>query len=154
MELLLANGAGLNNTDADGNTALHFAASNLRYIEAVRFLINRGADLHVRNSKGNTPLHEAARGYYMNDRRHLTSGSYRDRLLRWTNADLVRLQDEVIGVFLDARCDLDHQCNVAGKTPRMILEETRRKWEEREESWRRMNDQIRAGRGRGRGRGR
>ncbi|KAI9647119.1 hypothetical protein NHQ30_005121 [Ciborinia camelliae] len=152
MELLLANGAGLNDADADGNTALHFAASNLRYIEAVRFLISRGADLHARNSQGNTPLHEAASGYYMNDKRRLTSGSYRDGHMRWTNADLMRLQDEVMGVFLDAGCDLDRQCNVAGKTPRMILEETRRKWEEREESWRR--DQIRAGRGRGRGRGR
>ncbi|TVY28449.1 Ankyrin-3 [Lachnellula hyalina] len=152
MELLLANGAGLNDADTDGNTSLHFTASNLRYIEAVRFLISRGADLHARNSKGNAPLHEAAGGYYMNDRRRLTSGSYRDELMRWTNADLMRLQDEVMGVFLDAGCDLDHQCNVADKTPRMILEETRQKWEEREESWRK--DQIRAGRGRGRGRGR
>jgi ankyrin repeat protein len=67
IELLLANGTGLNDADAEGNTALHFAASNLRYIEAVRFLISRSADLHARNSKGNTPLHEAAGGYYMND---------------------------------------------------------------------------------------
>ncbi|TVY48747.1 putative ankyrin repeat protein [Lachnellula occidentalis] len=111
MELLLANGAGLNDADADGNTTLHFAASNLRYIEAVRFLISRGADLHSRNSKGNTPLHEAAGGYYMNDRRRLTSGAYRDGHIRWTNTDLMRLQYEVMGVFLDAGYDLDHQCN-------------------------------------------
>lgn len=143
MELLLANGAGLNDADADGNTALHFAASNLRYIEAVQFLISRGADLHARNSKGNTPLHKAAGGYYMNDRRRLTGGSYRDGHVRWTNADLMRLQDKVMGVFLDAGCDLDHQCNVAGKTPRMILEETRRKWEEMEESWRRREESWR-----------
>jgi ankyrin repeat protein len=152
MELFLANGASPNDADAEGNTALHFAASNLRYIEAVRFLISRGADLHARNSKGNTPLHEAAGGYYMNDQRRLTIGSYRDGHLRWTNADVMRMQDEVMGVFLDPGCDFDHQCNLAGKTPRMILEETRRKWEQMEESWRR--GQIRAGRGRGRGRGR
>ncbi|PQE04403.1 hypothetical protein CJF31_00010349 [Rutstroemia sp. NJR-2017a BVV2] len=154
MELLLANGAGLNDADAEGNTALHFAASNLCYIEAVRFLISRGADPHAQNSKGNTPLHEAAGGYYLNDRRRLTAGSYRDGNVRWTSADLMRAQEEAMGVFLDIGCDLDHQCNVAGKTPRMVLEETRQKWEQNEEAWRRRMDQLRAGRGRGRGRGR
>ncbi|PQE17523.1 hypothetical protein CJF30_00009521 [Rutstroemia sp. NJR-2017a BBW] len=153
MELLLSNGAGLNDADAEGNTALHFAASNLRYIEAVRFLISRGADPHAQNEKGNTPLHEVAGGYYLNDRRRLTAGSYRDGNVRWTSADLMRAQDEAMGVFLDNGCDLDHQCNVAGKTPRMVLEETRRKWEQSEEAWRRRMDQLRAGRGRGRGRG-
>ncbi|CAD6440133.1 f2d0053b-2845-4e20-acca-a4efe87969a9-CDS [Sclerotinia trifoliorum] len=153
MELLLASGVGLNDADTDGDTALHFAASNLRYVEAVRFLISRGADLHARNSKGNTPLHEAAGGYYINDKRRLTSGSYRDGQTRWTSADLMRLQDEISGVFLNAGCDLDSQCNIAGKTPRMILKETRQKWEEREESWRKR-EQTKAGRGRGGGRGR
>ncbi|PQE30580.1 Ankyrin protein [Rutstroemia sp. NJR-2017a WRK4] len=153
MELLLANGAGLNDADAEGNTALHFAASNLRYVEAVRFFISRGADLHARNSKWNKPLHEAAGGYYLNDRRRLTAGSYRDGNVRWTSAELMRAQDEVLGVFLDAGCDLDGQCNVEGRTPQMVLEETRRKWERREDDWRRRQDQMRAGRGRGRGRG-
>jgi ankyrin repeat protein len=40
IALLLAHGADVGDTDADGNTPLHLAARNLRYVEAVRFLLS------------------------------------------------------------------------------------------------------------------
>lgn len=154
MELLLAHGANLKATDAAGNIALHFAAHNLRYISAVRFLINRGADIHARNSKGNTPLHETAGGYYMNDsRRRLNGGSgswrYDGVRRRGVNVTdyLIRLQNEMIGVFVGAGGDVDCQRNGDGKTPRMVWEETRGRWGKVEES--RRNQIMGMGRGRG-----
>lgn len=57
-ELFLENGAGLDVTNATGNTVFHFAASNLRYIETVRYLISQGANINAKNCKSNTPLHE------------------------------------------------------------------------------------------------
>jgi ankyrin repeat protein len=52
----------INDTDADGCTAMHYLVRHLDQIDAARHLISRGADVNVINHKGNTPLHEVMKG--------------------------------------------------------------------------------------------
>jgi ankyrin repeat protein len=54
-------GANVNLPDADGNTALHVAASQ-RFDSAVELLVKSGADLSARNNRGKTPLVMALEG--------------------------------------------------------------------------------------------
>jgi ankyrin repeat protein len=58
LELLLTK-TGVNQTDALGSTALHYAAQSLA-LPAATFLISKGANKTIKNKAGKTPLGEAA----------------------------------------------------------------------------------------------
>lgn len=59
MELLIANGADLNERDEHANTPLHTAIDRGK-LELARLLIRHGADANTCNEFGTTPLHLAA----------------------------------------------------------------------------------------------
>lgn len=59
VEALLAAGAKLEQTDADGLTPMHWAAIGNR-VEAARAMIARGANVNHADKRGYTPLHYAA----------------------------------------------------------------------------------------------
>lgn len=119
IALLLAHGADVGDTDADGNTPLHRAARNLQNVQAVRFLLSQGSDISAKNLKGNTPLHEAAGGRI-----------WPQEIPKLTLDDRMRVQDEMMRVLQEAgvNVNLIDQENAAGKTPRLIREDTRNRW--------------------------
>jgi ankyrin repeat protein len=59
IELLLAHGAKLDVTDANGLTALHYAARTDYAVEIAELLISKGADVNARDDAGRTPLDHA-----------------------------------------------------------------------------------------------
>ena len=137
IDLFLAHGAKISDTDLDGNTPLHLAARCLGQVGAVRFLLSRGADTNAENSKGNTPLHEVVD----NPRWVQGSGITRD--------DNLRAQDEMLRELQEVggNVDLMDQKNASGETPLQIRDEKRREWQE----WDRkqLAERRRMGRGRG-----
>ncbi|GKZ28367.1 hypothetical protein AbraIFM66950_005540 [Aspergillus brasiliensis] len=147
LDLILLHGAPINRVEANGKTALHIFAQNLRQVSAAKFLIEHGADIRARNTTPReTPFHVAARGF-LNDH------------VRWdgrdpevTTCNKIRLQDEMMRALQEAAGEdaimLMSQRNAEGKTPQDLLEETRDRWEGRQWSVPGL------GRGRGRGRGR
>ncbi|GKZ20765.1 hypothetical protein AbraIFM66951_003067 [Aspergillus brasiliensis] len=145
LELILSHGAPINHAEANGKTALHVFAQNLRQVSAAKFLIEHGADIRARNfTSRETPFHAAARGF-LND--HVRCDG-RDPEV--TTGNKIRLQDEMMRALQEAAGEdammLMSQSNAEGKTPRVLLEETRNRWEGRQ--------QPVSGLGRGRGRGR
>ncbi len=60
ISLYLALGIDVNAKDADGWTALHYAACKRGGAALVRELIDKGADVDARDGDGRTPLHHAA----------------------------------------------------------------------------------------------
>lgn len=58
VRLLVNNGCSVNQADMSGQTALHFACSNM-FLEIARILIANRANLNTANSYGCTPLHLA-----------------------------------------------------------------------------------------------
>lgn len=137
LDRLLEPPADINDTDADGCSAMHYLVQHLDQIEAARHLISRGADVTVANLKGNTPLHE------------LMKGTMPRRLDELGNPDPAQPRDapararEKLIKFLVQAGGSMHQPNAAGQTPAQLLDE--------------LNERIRraeAARVRGRGRGR
>ena len=61
IRFLVAQGADLNQADANGDTALHLAVSR-DYRVVVKHLINSGADVNAVNRAGATPLALALEG--------------------------------------------------------------------------------------------
>jgi hypothetical protein len=59
VQSLVAAGAEVDERDANGRTALHWAA-NKRRVEAMQMLVQLGADKEAKDSDGDTPLHVAA----------------------------------------------------------------------------------------------
>jgi len=54
-EVLLEKGANINDQDAEGNTALHVAASRYDNV-TTKFLLDHGANVNLKNKHGKTPL--------------------------------------------------------------------------------------------------
>lgn len=117
IDLLLVHGAKIGDTDQDGNTPLHLIASCISQSEAVKFLISRGADASMRNLHGDIPLHKAA----------IPNGSLR----RKEEGDYIKAMEETVRVLEEAGGDPNamDQPNSAGKTPRQLCHEFRRRWE-------------------------
>lgn len=66
VDMFLKNGANVNATDANFDTALHLIANTVRKSESdqrrkvAQLLVNNGANVNARNVKGQTPLHFSA----------------------------------------------------------------------------------------------
>lgn len=100
VKRLLASGAeNVNAADANGWTALHWAASKGKLDVLMSLLGFRGIDLNVQNNEGNTPLHIAVAG--------------------WSNTG------QVIDCLLEARASPELP-NRAGQTPTTVAYENRR----------------------------
>ena len=117
LDRLLESPMDINDTDADGCTAMHYLARHLHQIEAARHLISHGANVSVVNQKGDTPLHE------------LMKGSMPRRLHEYGKPDPaqpmdapVRAREEWIKVLVEAGGSM-HQPNAAGRTPAHLLDE-------------------------------
>jgi ankyrin repeat protein len=112
----------INQTDANGWTALHFMARNLRQVESSRLLISRGANASAINKKGNTVLHEVMGGRLI--RRQKEDGS-----LEWpTLLEKIQTHDMIISILQEAGASMN-QPNVEGKTPAQLLVDKRARWE-------------------------
>lgn len=65
LEVLISNGAQINELDDDGKAILHYAISRFIYWEArpdvVQWLLERGANPNLKNSRGETPLRLAVK---------------------------------------------------------------------------------------------
>jgi ankyrin repeat protein len=112
----------INKADANGWTALHWMARNLRQIEPSRLLVSRGADVNVINKKGNTLLHEAVGG-------RLIRKQKADETIEYpTPGEKNRALDEIVSILREAGASMD-QPNLARLTPAQIQAQTRAKWE-------------------------
>lgn len=127
----------INDTDADGCTAMHYLVRHFDQVDAVRHLVRRGADVNMINHKGNAPLHEVMKGALI--RRMDENGRPDTSQPRDAPA---RAREELIEVLVDAGGLLD-QPNAAGQTPTQLLDELNEKAKQRAAQ--------RGGRGRGRG---
>ncbi|OKO96407.1 hypothetical protein PENSUB_10582 [Penicillium subrubescens] len=140
LDRLLEPPTNINDTDADGCTAMHYLVRHLDQIQAARHLIKRGADVSVVNHKGNTPLHELMKGTML---RHLDKYGKPDP--PQPRDAPARAREEWIKVLLEAGGSM-HQTNAAGQTPAQLLDELNERIQ--------RHRQAEAARGRGRGRGR
>ena len=61
--LLLSRGANVSQTDENGNTPLHLAASYYPYVDICQLLVDHKADVTSVNNEGETPLHRAVDSY-------------------------------------------------------------------------------------------
>lgn len=128
----------INDTDADGCTALHYIVRHLDQVDAARHLISRGADVNAINHKGNAPLHDVMKGAMI---RRLDKNGRPDPAQ--PRDAPVRAREEMVKALVDAGGAMDQQ-NAAGQTPSQLLHELTEK----------IRLQEVASRGRGRGRGR
>jgi ankyrin repeat protein len=123
MDTFLSRGAKINQQDKDGNTALHRMVTDLRQVQAVKFLISQGIDVSLTDSRGNTALHHC-----------LHSGSILDRETSNgpvvpTFADQRRALDEMRGALLEAGGDgMMDQPNLRGETPRQFQFNKLERW--------------------------
>jgi len=66
-QILIDNGANINDKDRNGNTALHYCIYYKNY-KLMELLVNNGADVNVQDNNGSTPLHLAIKKNYANGR--------------------------------------------------------------------------------------
>ncbi|KAL5333720.1 ankyrin repeat-containing domain protein [Aspergillus crustosus] len=147
LELVVHNYSGsgsgiINHADKNGDTPLHILAQNLRQTAAARFLLAHGAKVHATNATGETAFHTAARGL-------LTPRMRRNGIEDVTAKDKIKAQDEMMAILANAAGGegMIDQGDLAGKTPRELVKETR-------EGSHGLEERIKRGpptRGRGRG---
>lgn len=134
IDLLLAHGASVADTDSDDNTPLHLVAKSLALSDVAQRLLSQGSNVHAVNKKGNTPLHEAASGVL-----HYRQNKLRKGPSHLTADERVRAQDRMIAILLGDVSEemagvLMDQSNAEGRSVREILELTRSRWREDEVS--------------------
>ncbi|KAE8315354.1 hypothetical protein BDV41DRAFT_586825 [Aspergillus transmontanensis] len=106
IDLLIAHGLDIHQTDKSGTTALHIISMSLRQTQAVEYLLKLGADATTQDSEGNTPLHKLMKP----------------------------AQDEITAALQKAgKVDLMGQPNAAGQTPQQLRAKIRARWQEAEE---------------------
>lgn len=108
VKLLIANGLDVRTRDANGYTALHYAATS-RDRDVLAMLIKAGADVNARNRFGETPLFTSL--YYRDP--YGTAVGYLGRTQSTTNVDADRQSREVL---VKAGADLNAR-NIEGRTP-------------------------------------
>jgi hypothetical protein len=128
LDLLITHGVDVNHIDKDGNTPLHSMVTNLRQVQATKFLLSRGADIHATDAKGNTAFHRLMRSGGLQPRRN-RHGKFETPAV----ADQIQAQDEMLDVLLEAAGDdsMMDQPNAAGRTPRQLRSEIRDRWQGR-----------------------
>ncbi|KAJ5358737.1 uncharacterized protein N7496_011150 [Penicillium cataractarum] len=143
LESLVTHGADVNHADTDGNRPLHIMARNLRQASAAKFLLSQGADIHATNSKGDTAFHQVARGLLVP--RNTVDWKIEDV----TVADKIRAQDEMMSVLQEAVSGdgLMAKQNAEGRTPELLLLETRNQWKGRGLNSQRGRGGVQRGRG-------
>ncbi|OQD90880.1 hypothetical protein PENANT_c001G11687 [Penicillium antarcticum] len=122
LELLIAHGADPRHVDKNGQTALHLASRNLQQVQAVKVLLCHGADFNAVNIQGNTVFHQCIGGG--------------DIPLVRSSVEKIRAQDEMIRVLHEAAGGEDtlmDQPNTQGRTPRQMMLDKRRVWQDKEE---------------------
>ncbi|KAI0126960.1 ankyrin repeat-containing domain protein [Xylariales sp. AK1849] len=109
---LLIRGADADAADGQKVTPLHLAARSLGDVQVAKLLLRHRASASAADAAGSTPLHEAARGYVVV--RPTPDGNctqeapqQQQQRIRLTAEDLIRKQDEMMGVFLEAAADVD-----------------------------------------------
>ncbi|KAJ5937123.1 ankyrin [Penicillium verhagenii] len=104
----------INETDADGCTAMHYLVRHMDQIDATRYLISRGAGVTVKNHKGDTPLHDVMKGTMI--RKRDENGNW----LQPLDAP-IQVRNELIQMLIDAGGSMDAP-NGAGQTPTQLFE--------------------------------
>jgi len=66
VEILIKNGANINLTNRNGNTALHLAATYGR-ADVIRLLLTNGADINITSHSNKTPLDKVKQSCYIKD---------------------------------------------------------------------------------------
>jgi ankyrin repeat protein len=59
VEVVLSTGADINQTGANGDTALHHAVNGRGDLEVVKYMLEHGASLTIKNARGQTALDAA-----------------------------------------------------------------------------------------------
>jgi ankyrin repeat protein len=138
ISTLLAHGATATDADNVGDTPLHIAAANLRWTDAVSYLLQHGADPARQNLREETALHRAA------------GGSYMGRYFMIKAPERIKAQDDMLARLVKAGgMELMDLADAKGMNPRKICHKTRQEWKELDGP----PKQNGYGRGRGRGRG-
>jgi len=91
VELLLNNGANVNEQDNEGNTPLHVAAQRGN-LQIVRLLLDRGADFFMENNEGWRPLqvaHQNVRNL-LRAREQAIQGAIRQETLQGDLVNIIR----------------------------------------------------------------
>ncbi|PYI35430.1 ankyrin [Aspergillus indologenus CBS 114.80] len=113
----------INNADVKGDTVLHWIARRLPQTHAVRIPLSRGANVNAVNKKGNTPLHLAVGASIFPRGRRMDDG----KIVETPLEEGFEALEKMIEILQDAGASMD-QANLAGETPREILQETRERW--------------------------
>ncbi|KAI1061432.1 hypothetical protein LB507_011257 [Fusarium sp. FIESC RH6] len=120
IETLLGHGAKPTDIDVYGNTPLHHAAWFLLHSDAASYLIKHGADVSIRNLHQETPLHSVADSPHWADSAHDTRSLTKEE----TAEELFKDQEVMVARVLEAGgVEMMDQPNLAGKTPRQIIQE-------------------------------
>lgn len=122
LRTVVVSGAAVDETDADGRTALHHAAIN-GDVDATGLLLAAGARADVADRSGWTPLHFAARGHCLAVAEALlNSGVAVDAEDEHGNTPLFRAvfeskgRGEMIRLLRERGADVDHR-NRHGRSP-------------------------------------
>ncbi|KAI1061335.1 hypothetical protein LB507_011255 [Fusarium sp. FIESC RH6] len=112
IDILIANGASVLDTDEAGNSPLHHAAMDVNHADVISALLQRSADVNLRNAAQDTPLHLAGLSPFRR------SASLDER---------ERLQDNVMATLSKAAGPGGiEMLNGEGKTAQQVCQEQRK----------------------------